>query len=206
MDNKLQTTDNMSTAALQYENHLDATEARWFAVYARYKREKMVAQRLQEKGIEYYLPLQRLTRRYTRKVKHVELPLISGYLFARITRAEYVRVLETQDVIQFVRFSRNLVSIPEREIEIIRRVVGEDIEIEIESSSFQLGDAVEIIGGQLTGLKGILMERRSGKNFVIELESLGYSLLMQVDPALLHRIRPGATAPRGNGEGGVEEY
>lgn len=196
----------MNTATLQYENHLDATEARWFAVYARYKREKMVAQRLQEKGIECYLPLQRLTRRYTRKVKHVELPLISGYLFTRITRTEYVRVLETQDVVQFVRFSRNLISIPEREIETIRRVVGEDIEIEVESSSFQPGDAVEIIGGQLTGLKGILIERRSGKNFVVELESLGYSLLMQVDPALLHRIRPGATPPRGSGKGVFERY
>ena len=83
----------MSTTALQYENHLDTSEARWFAVYARYKREKVVAQRLQEKGIECYLPLQRLTRYYTRKVKQVELPLISGYLFTKITKKEYVPVL-----------------------------------------------------------------------------------------------------------------
>ena len=195
----------MSTTALQYENHLDTSEARWFAVYARYKREKVVAQRLQEKGIECYLPLQRLTRYYTRKVKQVELPLISGYLFTRITRKEYVPVLETQDVVQFVRFSRNLISIPEPEIDIIRRVVGEDIEIEVEASSFRPGDAVEIIGGQLTGLKGILMERRSDKNFVIELDSLGYSLLMQVDPALLRRIKPGA-APSSDGKGAFERY
>ena len=179
----------MSTTAPLPENHLHATEARWFAVYARYKREKLVAQRLQEKGIECYLPLQRLTRYYTRKVKQVELPLISGYLFTRITRPEYVPVLETQDVVQFVRFSRNLISIPEQEINIIRRVVGEDIDVEVEQGTFVPGDAVEIIGGQLTGLKGTLLERRSDKNFVIELESLGYNLLMQVDPVLLRRVR-----------------
>ncbi|MCB0551043.1 MAG: UpxY family transcription antiterminator [Phaeodactylibacter sp.] len=196
----------MSTTAPNYENHLDGTESRWFAVYARYKREKMVAQRLRQKGIECYLPLQRLTRHYTRKVKHVELPLISGYLFTKITRQEYVPVLETQDVVQFVRFSRNLISIPEREIDIIRRVVGENIEIEVEASSFRPGDAVEIIGGQLTGLKGILMERRSDKNFVIELDSLGYSLLLQVDPALLRRIRPGATPPQEGRKGAFERY
>ncbi len=193
----------MSTTAKNYENHLDANEARWFAVYARYKREKVVARRLQEKGIECYLPLQRLTRHYTRKVKQVELPLISGYLFTRITRREYVPVLETQDVVQFVHFSRNLISIPDREIDIIRRVVGENIELEVEPSSFRPGDAVEIIGGQLTGLKGILLERRSDKNFVIELENLGYSLLMQVDPALLRRIRPSATPPPGKGGKGL---
>lgn len=197
----------MSTTAPRYEDHLDAKEARWFAVYARYKREKLVARRLQEKGIECYLPLQQLTRYYTRKVKKVELPLISGYLFTRITRQEYVPVLETQDVVQFVRFSRNLISIPEREIDVIRRVVGENVDIEVQPGSFRPGDAVEIIGGQLTGLKGILLERRSDKNFVIELDSLGYSLLMQVDPALLRRIRPGAggPAPQRN-RGDFEKY
>ena len=197
----------MSTAALPHENHLDAREARWFAVYARYKREKLVARRLQEKGIECYLPLQRLTRYYTRKVKHVELPLISGYLFTRITKPQYVPVLETPDVVQFVRFSRNLISIPESEIDIIRRVVGENVEVSAEPGRFQPGDEVEIIGGQLTGLKGILLERRSDKNFLIELESLGYSLLMQVDPALLRRIRPGSAAPaRGQSAGSFGKY
>ena len=197
----------MNTAALPHENHLDAREARWFAVYARYTREKLVARRLQEKGIECYLPLQRLTRYYTRKVKHVELPLISGYLFTRITKPQYVPVLETPDVVQFVRFSRNLISIPESEIDIIRRVVGENVEVSAEPNRFQPGDEVEIIGGQLTGLKGILLERRSDKNFLIELESLGYSLLMQVDPALLRRIRPGSAAPaRGQGAGSFGKY
>ncbi|MCB0571202.1 MAG: UpxY family transcription antiterminator [Phaeodactylibacter sp.] len=173
-----------------YEDHLHPQEARWFAVYTRYKREKMVAARLREKGIECYLPLQQLTRRYTRKVKVVELPLISCYIFARINRQEYVPVLETPDVVQFVRFRRNLIAIPEAEIDILRRVVGEGMEVQAEPRQFRPGDEVEIIGGQLTGLKGVLLEQRSDKNFLIELENLGYSLLMQIDPALLHRIAP----------------
>lgn len=196
----------MSTTAPQPENHLHSREARWFAVYARYKREKLVAKRLQEKGIECYLPLQQFTRHYPRKVKKVELPLISGYLFTKITKKEYVPVLETQDVVQFVRFSRNLISIPEREIDIIRRVVGEKVEIEVEPNAFRTGDEVEIIGGQLTGMKGILLERRSDKNFVIELDSLGYSLLMQIEPALLQRVRAGAAPAPGKARGGFEKY
>ena len=164
-------------------------------------------ERLREKGVECYLPLQKLTRRYTRKVKQVELPLISCYIFTKITRPEYVPVLETADVVQFVRFRRNLIAIPEAEIEIMRRVVGEGIELVAEPSQFHPGDAVEIVGGQLTGLKGILLEQRSDKNFVIELESLGYSLHMQVDPALLRRIRPGSgqTEP-GNRLGEFRKY
>ena len=66
----------------QPENHLSNNEAKWFAVYTNYKREKMVADRFGQKGIEYFLPLQKVTRRYTRKVKHLELPPLSAATFS----------------------------------------------------------------------------------------------------------------------------
>ncbi len=172
----------------EYENHLDDHEAKWFAIYTRYKREKIVAKRLEQKGIEVYLPLQKFTRRYVRKVKQVELPLINCYLFTKITKKEYVPVLEDQDVVKFVRFSKNLISIPDAEIQVIQRVVGEAIEIDVSPAEYMPGDDVEIIAGQLTGLKGKLLKKENEKNFLIELESIGYQMRMQVDPALLQRI------------------
>jgi transcriptional antiterminator RfaH len=171
------------------ENHLHPTEARWFAVYTRYKREKMVIKHLENKGIHCYLPLQKLTRYYTRKIKKVELPLINCYIFVKITKQEYLTVLETQDVVKFVQFSRNLLSIPEREMNILQRVVGEITAIDVEPSRFYPGAEVEIIGGQLTGLQGILIEQKNDKNFVVELNNMGYSLLMQIEPEMLE-LRP----------------
>jgi len=171
------------------ENHLHETEARWFAVYTRYKREKTVAQWLERKGIAYYLPLQKLTRYYVRKVKHVELPLINCYIFVKITKKEYVPVLETQDVVRFVHFSRNLLAIPDDEIRIMQRVVGEITEVSAEPNRFIPGAEVEIIGGQLTGLRGTLIKKQNDKNFVVELDNLGYALHMQVDPSLLELVR-----------------
>lgn len=184
----------MSANPQSYENHLDEQEARWFAVYTRYKREKQVLKRLTEKGITTYLPIQRVKRYYTRKVKQVELPLISCYLFTKITKPEYIPVLDTPDVVKFVRFSKNLISIPEREIKLIQRVVGEDVEVEMEPRQhMRKGDEVEIIGGRLTGLKGTLVNREGQKHFVVELESLGYAMRMQVDPQYLRKIRNGKT-------------
>ena len=85
---------------------LDTEEKRWFAVYTRYKREKIVVQRLREKRIEAYVPLQELTRYYTRKIKKVQLPLISCYVFVKITKEQYVPVLETQDIVSFIKFNK----------------------------------------------------------------------------------------------------
>ena len=183
----------MKTAIQQQpEIHLSNIESRWFAIYTNYKREKMVADRLKKKGVEHFLPLQKVTRRYTRKVKHLELPLINCYLFVKIKKSEYIRVVETQDVLNFVRLSKNLISIPETEIDVLRLVVGENIEVEAqESRSLSLcnGDEVEILGGSLTGMKGILLNQKNEKNFVIELENMGYSLIMDIDPSLLRKIK-----------------
>jgi len=178
----------MKNNTAEYENHLDEEEARWFAVYTRYKREKLVNRLLSNKKIDTYLPLQKVTRRYARKIKKLELPLISCYIFVKITASQYLPVLETENVVRFVRFSKNLLSIPEMEIQIIRKVVGEEgIELEAEPTQLHIGDEVEIIGGNLTGLSGILLEKKGKKKMVVELEKMGYSLLMNIDASLLRK-------------------
>ena len=177
-----------ATTPLRIENHLHPTEAKWFAIYTRFKREKVVAKRLQNKGIHCYLPLQKLNRHYVRKIKQVELPLINCYMFVKITKKDYIPVLETQDIVKFVHFSRNLLSIPEAEINILQRVVGEVQELSAEPIGFYPGAEVEVIGGQLTGLRGILLEQKNDKNFVIELNKLGYALIMQINPGMLQLV------------------
>ena len=171
-------------------NQIDEKEPRWFAVYTRYKREKMVNKRLQKKGIHTYLPLQQVKRHYTRKVKHLELPLISCYIFTKITKKEYVSVLEDPDVVHFVRIANDLIAIPEDQIELLRRIVGEGIEVEVESGNYRIGDEVEVIGGQLTGLRGRLMDKEGEKFFLVELDFIDTRLRMKIDPKYLRTAGP----------------
>lgn len=167
---------------------LSSEEKRWFAVYTKFKREKLVVKQLQSKQIIAYVPLQQLTRYYTRKIKKVELPLISCYVFVQIDQSEYVPVLETPDVVNFVKVQKDLVAIPEREINILRQIVGEGIELEVSESKVRVGQKAEIIGGRLTGLKGKVVSEHGDKNFVIELDTLNYSLHMQVPKKYLQPL------------------
>ena len=176
------------TGTPAYENHLSSEEARWFAVYTRSKSEKVVKQLLDAKGIENYLPLLNVTRRYTRKIKQLQLPLISCYIFVKIVKDQYVPVLETENVVKFIRFSKNLIAIPDEEIDIMRRVVGEVKEVEAEMGVMKEGDLVEIIGGRLTGIKGRLVEKQGKKKMVVALENIGYSLSMTIDASLLRKV------------------
>ena len=189
----------------QPENHLSSTESKWFAVYTHYKREKMVASRFDRKRIEYFLPLQKVTRKYTRKVKHLELPLISCYIFVKIKKNEYVPVLETEDTINFVKIAKNLISIPEAEIDIMRRVVGEGVEVEVQESrnlNLSSGDEVEILGGNLTGMRGIYLSQKNNNKFVIQLENMRLSISMEVDPKLVRKVRCGNARTDNEPKGG----
>ena len=170
------------------ENHLDPVEYKWFAIYTNYKREKTVKKDLDAKGIINFLPIQTVIRHYASKKKKVDLPLISCYLFVKITKGEYVPVLETDNVIKFVRFAKNLISIPEEEINTLKKIIGEGIPVEASKLEMTQGDAVEITGGNLTGLKGTLVGEHGEKELIVELETMGYSLRMQVDATLLKKV------------------
>lgn len=173
-------------------NHLDENEAKWFAVYTHYKREKRIQEALNAKGVHCFLPLLKVTRYYTRKIKKVELPLINCYLFVKIVKKEYISVLETQDVVGFLKIGKNLISIPEHEINIMKMIVGQNVEVEVRPGLINKGDEVEIIGGQLTGLRGRFLDIQNEKNFLVELENMGYSLLINIDPKLLKKVGNGS--------------
>lgn len=170
-------------------NQLHFTEPRWFAVYTSFRREKLVKKMLDKKNIECYLPINRVTRRYASRNKIVDFPLISCYIFVKIIKGQYVPVLETEHVVKFTKIGRDLLAIPEREINIIKRVVGEGLEISMEQADFTIGDDVEIISGNLTGLKGKLMSLDGKNKFAVALDNIGFSLTMSVDASLLNKIR-----------------
>lgn len=166
-------------------NDLVESEKRWFAIYTKYKSEKFIVKNLQKKGITAYTPLIKTTKKYVRKIKTYELPLLNCYAFVKINKGQYVKVLETEYVLNFVKIRNNLVAIPEHEIELMKRVVGEIENVRVVEGKYEIGDPVEIIGGNLTGLTGHLIEINGKNDFLINLEKSGFQLLINIDPKLI---------------------
>lgn len=170
-------------------NQLSQTEARWFAVYTKYKCEKYVAEQLSKKNIEAYVPIISKTKRYARKIKHYQIPLINCYVFVCINKADYVPTLETEYVMKFLKQGKDLLCIPYTEIETLKRVSGDVEEIHsLENSIFMAGDEVEVMSGHLTGTRGKIVSRAGKRNFVVELNTIGYQLSIQIDLNLLRPV------------------
>ena len=169
-------------------NHLHLSEPRWFAVRTRSKSEKLVQRMLEKKGVTAWLPLQKIMRRYTRSTRLTERPLLNAYVFVKIVTAQYVSVLETEHVAGFVRFSKDLLSVPQWEIDVLKRITLEEgLEVEVVPGGLTEGDWVEIAAGNLMGLRGRVVKVEGKRKFQIELQHLFHSLLITVDAAFLEK-------------------
>ena len=154
---------------------------KWHAVYVKSRTEKKAQTELQFKEIETFLPLQRKLRQWSDRKKWVEMPLISGYLFVKICRKEYDSVLQSDYVVSYVRFEGVAAVIPENQIDYLKLMLQQDnLDIEIVHESFAPGQMIDVVAGPLIGLRGKLV-RIKGKNKVaVELEQLGYAVLVEI--------------------------
>ena len=70
----------------------------WHAVFTASRAEKKVRDRLEELGVECFLPVQTVLRQWTYRKSRVVVPVIAGLVFVRVSRQEQVKVLQTKGV------------------------------------------------------------------------------------------------------------
>jgi len=153
----------------------------WYAVYTRSRAEKKVAAELDLSKIENYLPLHKKLRQWKDRKKWVEMPLLPGYCFVHISRKEYDRVLQTNNVVCYITFEGKAAVVRDEQIAALKSMLQqEDFEIEITPENFRNGKKVEIIEGPLMGLKGELVDIRGKHKFLLRMEQLDKSFLVEV--------------------------
>ena len=159
----------------------------WYAVKCKFRCEKRLMEDLQNEGVIAYVPIQKKIRQYASGKKTSECALIPSHVFVFINQSEYLEILNHIHVYCFLHFSGHICAIRKSEMDIMKRVVGEAVDIEMNNDVYNIGDEVQIIGGELTGLRGHLIESNN-HNFRIALESLGMGLTISVDPVYLSKI------------------
>lgn len=162
------------------------TDQVWLAVRVFPRREKHVVKLLHNMGIESWIPLHERIRRYKRKVRKVQLPLITQYVFVHTHLESSGKILSVPGVIEFVSPSGEIDPIPEEEIVLMKRVVGEVSEVEVEPGKWNKGEKVEIVAGQLTGLIGRLVEWRGKQRLGIAMDQFRHTMIIEVP---LHALR-----------------
>ena len=60
---------------------MSTNEKKWYALYTRYRHEKRVESQLLQKGIETYLPMRKILRKWSDRKKWITEPLFNCYVF-----------------------------------------------------------------------------------------------------------------------------
>ena len=156
---------------------MEIDELRWYAVYTAPRAEKKVSERLSQNGIEHYLPLQKVKRRWSDRVKEVVVPVVYGYIFVRILAVDFRKITGIYGAIAFVREGGHPVPIPDKQMDRLKLMVdSSDEPVEFSIVNFEQGEKIRVCKGPLEGLMGELVEIKGKHKVAIRLEKFGCAL------------------------------
>lgn len=161
----------------------------WFVLTVKPQHEKVAARVLRDKGWEDFLPLYRSRRRWSDRLKEIELPLFAGYVFCRFAPEDRAPVLRTPGVRSIVTFDGRPAPVSDEEIAAMRQAAGSGLPVE-PWPFLRAGQPVRIERGPLSGLRGVLVRAKDNWRVVVSVELLQRSVAVEVDRnALAHAAR-----------------
>ncbi len=156
---------------------------RWYAIYTRSRYEKRVHQRLTEARVEAYLPLIKTWRIWSDRKKQVEVPLLPGYLFVRTQpekHHQYFDILNTPGIVRFITFEGKAVAIPDQQIEALKRLNDQGVDMESLEKSPEPGTPVKVISGPMKGLRGEVIRKGGGQMLILRIDSLDKCITLNI--------------------------
>ena len=154
---------------------------RWYALYTKARWEKKVQRELELQGYIHYLPLITKMKQWSDRKKKVEEPLFKSYIFVKASEKEYYDILNIDGAVAYVTFDGKAAPIPEWQIEAVRKTVNNHLPFELTGEKLQPGEHVKIKEGNLKGLEGEIINIRGKNRLVIRIESVGYSLIVEME-------------------------
>ena len=191
MNSQTQTVDAAEAAG--HVAMVDATEAcpidaytgRWWLVHTKSRNEKALASDLNALGIQYFLPLIQVKRKYASRVWCTDIPLFPGYLFMCGGDDEHYATLMTHraaaviNVVDQERLKREL-----RHVYLVT-MSSESVDL---YPGLRRGRRCRIVRGSLAGLEGIVLRRRGSCRIYVGVEALGQSVELEIDPSMVETV------------------
>src|SRR5438067_4668267 len=165
--------------AVPAEVSAQAVNKPWFALRVKPNYEKRVATALRGKGLEELLPLYRSKRRWSDRVKVMDLPLFPGYLFCRLDLAARLPLVVTPGFLYIVGVGKTPQPVDEAEILAIQSVMRSGVPV-TPWPSLVVGQKVRLQHGPLSGLVGVLTKIANQHRIYVSVTLLQRSISVEV--------------------------
>lgn len=144
----------------------------WYAVFTASRAEKRVKERLEQAGIENYLPMREVEFVRDGLVKRLEIPVITGCIFVRVSETNLPSLLSIGGVIALLKEKQTPIVISDEQLDSLR-ILNENAEsLEVVNTGWPVGTTVRVMQGELAGVRGELIEVAGGHLVVIRIPYL----------------------------------
>ncbi|SHG17040.1 Transcription antitermination factor NusG [Arenibacter palladensis] len=131
---------------------------KWYVLYVQSRKEKKVAEMLQEMQIEVYCPIVKEIRQWSDRKKTVENPLFKSYVFVRLQDRERQVVFGVPGVVRYLFWLGKPAIVRDEEINTIKKWLEDDTVEEITLSKLIPGDELQIKNGILKDQRAVIRE------------------------------------------------
>lgn len=154
----------------------------WYALHTRSRHEKVARDQLVAKGVTTLLPLWRKRSIWKDRVKMIEVPLFSGYLFCHFPLKYRIEVLQTVGVVRIVGLNGQPIAVPEEQIQAVQTMVTQQLHYD-PHPFLQEGMRVRVKHGMLAGAEGILITKKNHYRLVVSIDLIQKSVAVDIDSA-----------------------
>jgi transcription antitermination factor NusG len=158
----------------------------WYVLCTYPNLEKKAYSNLLKNSFVAFLPLQKVQREWSDRLKTIEVPLFPNYLFINITEKDRFEALNIHGVKCYITFGGRPASISESDILNIKRI-AECADMSIEPFLVK-GDTVKIIGGPFKDMIGVLFKKTGQTRFGIRVESISQTLSIEICNTLIRKV------------------
>ena len=171
----------------------------WYALQIRSKLGNVALATLCGKGYEAYLPVYRSERRWSDRLKQLDIPLFPGYLFCRFEARNRLPILTTPGVIGVVGAGKTPVRVNDEEIEAIRAILDSGLAAQ-PWPFLSVGSRIYMEAGPLAGLEGTISNADKTCRLVVSVSLLQRSVAVEIDRDWARPILPDTGRPCHAGE------
>ena len=153
----------------------------WYALYTRSRHEMFVESNLLKKGIETFTPKTTLKKKWSDRVKHVEVPLFKSYCFARFSLEDKVKVISQKGVVSVVHIKGKYIPVEDSVINSLKILIENKVKFD-PCPYLKVGDKVTIKKGPLKGVEGYIEQKRKKNTvLVVSIDTIASSISCIID-------------------------
>lgn len=159
----------------------------WFVLTVKPQHERAARQELIIHALEAYVPFYQAKRRWSDRVKTVELPLFPQYVFSRFPIQYRSKVIALPSVSTIVSFGGVPTPISNHEIDMLKRLTSEAVPL-MPWPFLRIGQRVRVREGPLMGLEGILVREKAAYRVVVSIEMLHRGVAVELEREQLEPV------------------